>query len=177
MVHNYRVFYRDIKYPRIELKKGFLELILPFGTDTRKILKRHHKWIMKKKSQIDEYLKNNGNIKIINRSEDKFRILTEEIVKKYSEELGVEYNKIFYRKMRTKWASCSPNKNITINSIMKYLPKRLIEYILYHEFIHLFEKRHNTRFWNLISRRFKSYEKFEAELFSYWFTLANRFNL
>jgi predicted metal-dependent hydrolase len=86
-------------------------------------------------------------------------------------DFGLQVKKVFYRKMRTKWASCSSNHNLTINTMMRHLPKRQIEYILYHELVHMIEKKHNDRFWKLIRKKFKNHEKLEMSLFSYWFLL------
>lgn len=81
--------------------------------------------------------------------------------------MKVSVNKIYFRKMKTKWASCSSKKNLTINTLLRYLPKDLIEYVIYHEMAHLVEKRHNERFWKIISHRFPDYKKVEKELFIY----------
>jgi hypothetical protein len=36
---------------------------------------------------------------------------------------------------------------------------------LFHEMTHLIERRHNERFWGIVSQRFIDYEKMEKELF------------
>ncbi len=57
---------------------------------------------------------------------------------------------------------------------MKYLPDYLIHYVIFHETMHLIEKRHNDRFWNLISRKYKNFQEKEKELFTYWFLVINK---
>jgi len=55
---------------------------------------------------------------------------------------------------------------------MKYLPEYLIEYIIFHELVHIIEKNHNSRFWEIISGKYKDYQKSEKELFKYWFKVS-----
>jgi predicted metal-dependent hydrolase len=87
----------------------------------------------------------------------------------------VEVNRIYLRKMMTKWASCSSRRNITINRLLKYVPDHLVEYVVCHELAHLVEKRHNERFWCVISKNFRNYRELERDLFVYWFSLARKF--
>jgi len=87
--------------------------------------------------------------------------------------MGAEINKIFFRMMKTKWASCSKKRNLTINKLMKYLPEKLLKYIVFHEIAHLKQKKHNDIFWEIISRKFNNYEDLEKELFIYWFKLVS----
>jgi len=87
--------------------------------------------------------------------------------------MGAEINKIFFMAMKTKWANCSKKRNLTINKLMKYLPEKLLKYIVFHEIAHLKQKRHNDIFWEIISRKFNNYEDLEKELFIYWFKLAS----
>lgn len=87
----------------------------------------------------------------------------------YQKELNTHISKIFLRKMKTKWASHSRNGNVTVNSLMKYLPQSLIEYVIYHETTHSIERKHNEKFWNTITKRFSDYPIREKELFTYWF--------
>lgn len=169
----YRVKYRGIKYPRLEFKTGKLELILPFNESPKDIIEKHKHWIMQKQEFINECLKRAKSKKLVKRDDKQFKTLVNTFVSQISKKLRVKLNKIFYRKMRTKWASCSTKKNLTINTLMKYLPKELIEYIIYHELTHIKEKRHNERFWKIMSKRFKNYQSLETSLFSYWFLVIS----
>jgi len=71
--------------------------------------------------------------KLINRSEEEFKELIYSLVDKNTHELLINLNKINFRKMKTKWASISPLKTLTVNILAKYLPEYLIKYIIYHE--------------------------------------------
>jgi hypothetical protein len=76
--------------------------------------------------------------------------------------------------MRTKWASCSAKRNLTINRLSKYLPDSLIRYIIFHEMAHMLEKKHNETFWKIISKKFNNYQQLENDLFIYWFKVTQR---
>jgi predicted metal-dependent hydrolase len=172
--YSYKVSYRDIKYPRVELKTGSLVFILPFGYKSEIFLERHKDWIDKKINFIEECLRNAKGKELVERSDDDFKNLICNIVSEVSKDLKVKVNQIYFRKMKTKWASLSPVKNLTVNRLMKYLPEYVIEYIIFHEAAHAIEKRHNNRFWSIIEKRYKNYPEFERELFEYWFKVMER---
>ncbi|MBE0432168.1 M48 family metallopeptidase [candidate division WOR-3 bacterium] len=163
--------YRRIKFPRLELKSGELEAIMPQGKDPGVVLRKHMAWVHNRQEFIIRCLEAAKELDLLDRSIAEFQLLTAKILTRYQADLNVHVNCVFYRKMRTKWASCSPSQNLTINTIMKYLPKRHIEYIIYHELIHLIERRHNKRFWELAATEFKNHQKIELSLFSYWFAI------
>jgi len=71
--------------------------------------------------------------------------------------------------MNSKWASCSSSKNLMVNSLLQHLPKSLIEYVIYHETLHLIERKHNEHFCKLMSKKYKDHQRKEKELFLYWF--------
>ena len=58
-----------------------------------------------------------------------------------------EYNKIFVRKMKTQWGSCSSNKNLGFNYKIIFLPQKEMDSIIIHELCHLKEMNHSPRFW------------------------------
>ena len=168
----YNISYRNIKYPRLEFSTGILLLILPHGHDPESIITKHKRWINKKYKFIEECLKEAERIRLHSQSEEKFKEKVYSLTGINAEELKVEINRIFFKTMKTKWASCSTKKNLTINMLMSHLPERLLEYIIYHEVAHLVERTHSDRFWEIISENFPDYRELEKELFIYWFKLA-----
>ena len=51
---------------------------------------------------------------------------------------------------------------------MGFLPEYLIEYVIFHEIVHLIEMRHSKRFRQIISIRYKDYKKIDRQLYAYW---------
>ncbi len=170
----YNVSYRSIKYPRLEFGTGTLLLVLPYGYEAEKVINKHKRWINKKCKFIEECLKEAEGIEINPRSEEKFRDMVCSLGERSAEELNVEIKNIFFRVMKTKWASCSTKKNLTINKLMKYLPEHLLEYVIFHEVAHLLERTHSDKFWEIISMKYPNYQKLERGLFVYWFKLTKR---
>lgn len=169
----YLVIYRDIKHPRLEYKTGTLTLILPKTVrNPELILKKYQNWIRRKQQAIADALEEAKTRAIIqNRTEKELRALVNMLVQTYQKELGITINKVFIRKMKTKWASYSRNGNLTVNALLKYLPQNLIEYIIYHESAHVIERKHNQKFWSLITKKFPDYPNKEKDLLTYWFSI------
>jgi predicted metal-dependent hydrolase len=169
---SYNISFRDILYPRLEFKTGKLLLVLPRGSDPDEIMNKHKKWVADKMDFIERCRKAALKKEIVKRTDKEFYDLVYNYQKNYSIELKENLNRVFFRSMSTKWASCSSKRNLTINKKMQFLPGYLINYIILHEVTHLKHKRHNAGFWKIISSRFENYEELEKELFSYWFKLS-----
>lgn len=168
---DYEIVHRNIKYPRLEFKTGNLLLVMPKGhTNYDDLIEKHRNWIFKRNSEIAEALERAQEKKLdLKRTDEEFKTLAHAIFKNISSDLGINTNNLKFRKMKSKWGCCSSNQNITINKLLKYLPINLIEYVIFHEMIHLIERKHNKHFWNTISTKFGNYEERERELFEYWF--------
>jgi len=174
----YTIAYRDVKHPRLEFKTGTLLLILPkTHKNPKQTLEKYKKWIQRKQQTINKALQE-AKTKTINqtRTEKQLKALVNTLVQTYQKELDTRINKIIYRKMKTKWASHSRNNNLTVNTLLKYLPDNLIEYIIYHETTHAIERKHNQNFWSNINKKFPDYETKEKDLLTYWFLIQKTIN-
>lgn len=61
--------------------------------------------------------------------------------------------------IKTKWGYCNPAKNlIVINSMLIHYPKKCLEYVLWHEYTHLFVQNHSRDFYNLLSEFMPDYQ-------------------
>lgn len=177
-IHNqevaYKCVYRDIKHPRLEFKTGNLLLVLPkdFKQSEEDVIHRHKKWIYQKNKEILNAIRKSQKSQLLKaRDKETFKESVAEIKKKYLKELNLEAGVIIFRTMKSKWASCSSRQNLTINTLLRYLPSSLIDYVVYHEITHLIEREHNDRFWKIVGKRFKHYAKHETDLLTYWFLL------
>jgi len=168
----YTIVRRKIRYPRLEFKTGNLLLVLPENQkNPKEMIEKHCSWINTKNNLIQKALKDSKKKKLSSRTDEDFKQLVKSTTYKFSEEGKFPVNKIYFRRMKSKWGSCSSKKNLTLNTLMKYLPKKIIEYIIYHELLHLKEKRHSQFFWKAISKKFPDYERKEKDLFIYWFQI------
>jgi len=175
---NYEIVHRNIKYPRFEFKTGKLLLVLPKNyKDYIDIMEKHKGWIYKRSSEIATALEEAQKKRLdLKRTDEEFKQLISSIVEDISSDSKININNIYFRRMKSKWGSCSPNKNLTINTLLRYLPDNLIEYVIFHEMIHLIERKHNEHFWKVITARFDNYKEKEKELFEYWFLIQKVVN-
>jgi predicted metal-dependent hydrolase len=75
------------------------------------------------------------------------------IIKRWESVLGVKVERVFIRRMRTKWGSCSRTSgSIRLNTDLAKKPLECLEYIVVHEMAHLVEPTHNARFIALMDR-------------------------
>ena len=95
----------------------------------------------------------------------------EHLIEDYSKKLKVKPNKILIKQQKTKWASCSPRRNLSFNLKLIALPEEILRYVVYHEMTHLRERKHNDNFWRIIEKEFKNYSEMEKRLLEYWFYL------
>ncbi len=73
-------------------------------------------------------------------------------------------NKIFFKNHKSKWGSCSSNKNINISTRLLFAPDDVLEYICIHELAHLLEHNHSDKFWQLVEKAMPNYNEKEEWL-------------
>lgn len=173
----YEVIPRKVKYPRLEIKTGSLRVIVPEGYDgAGRLVEKHEKWIYNHLCML-EHSKEEARKRSLNleRTEEEFRSLVKDLVGKFADQLKVDFKIVRFRKMKTRWGSCSSRGNININRYMMYLPEELVEYVVFHEVAHLVEMGHNKRFWSIVSSEFGDHREFEDELSIYWILIKEEF--
>ena len=169
----YKVVHRKVKHPRLEFKTKELTVIVPHGYDPEIILTKYDKWISRKHRLIQECLKDAANKEMSDRTLGDLKDLVGVYLADVSRDLDVQVNKILFRKMRTKWASCSSHNNLTFNTLMTRLPDDLVAYIVLHEAAHMLERNHKKPFWNIITRYANDYKAHEKELHTYWYLIQD----
>ncbi|MFA6137580.1 MAG: SprT family zinc-dependent metalloprotease [Sulfurimonas sp.] len=70
----------------------------------------------------------------------------------FSAIMNLEYKEIKFRKMRSRWGSCSSKKVITLNIELLKVKKELIDYVIVHELAHLVHMNHSKNFHNLVQK-------------------------
>jgi hypothetical protein len=84
--------------------------------------------------------------------------------------LGVRVQRVQLRAMRTKWGSISTAGTLTLARDLLDLPRRLVEYVICHELLHLKIPSHNRLYRLLLSRYIPDWREREQELG--WWVLA-----
>jgi len=81
-----------------------------------------------------------------------------ELVVQWAETMGLEVNKIGFRKTKHQWGSCSTKNNLSFNTMMMKLPLDMIQYIIVHELAHIKHKHHQKSFWLLVEKYLPNYK-------------------
>ncbi len=63
---------------------------------------------------------------------------------------GFDYGSVAVRQQRTRWASCSRRKTISLNARLLFLSPEVVDHVLLHELCHTREMNHSPRFWALL---------------------------
>ncbi|HTE21701.1 MAG TPA: SprT family zinc-dependent metalloprotease [Candidatus Limnocylindria bacterium] len=80
---------------------------------------------------------------------------------------GFEYGKISIKQLKSRWGSCSSEKDIALNCFLMQLPWHLIDYVLLHELMHTQIMAHGTPFWDELSNYVPNLKAIRKEIKSY----------
>jgi predicted metal-dependent hydrolase len=72
-------------------------------------------------------------------------------LERMSAQTGLAYNRMMVQGQRTRWASCSRHRTISVNYKLLFLPERLVRYVLLHELCHGREMSHSRKYWELLA--------------------------
>lgn len=90
-----------------------------------------------------------------------------------SEKLMLSYNRLYMRSQKSKWGSCSTNKNISINWRIIKAPVFVIDYVIVHELCHTLIMNHSVKYKTLLNAHYPKCEEAQAWLEKYGNSLIN----
>jgi predicted metal-dependent hydrolase len=93
-----------------------------------------------------------------------FRLRVVRLEGEYSEELGVACKQIRLKSLRSRWGSCTRLGVITINLRLKSLPPEFLEYVVFHECLHLRYKNHGREFRASLQNKFPHWRLLNKQL-------------
>lgn len=82
----------------------------------------------------------------------------------WNEHYNLQYKKVAIRNSRSRWGSCSVNKNLNFNYKILFLSEALQDYLIVHELCHLQEFNHGAGFWALVSETIPEHKRLRTEL-------------
>jgi hypothetical protein len=85
-------------------------------------------------------------------------------IHRLSQELALPFNQVSFRGQRTRWGSCSSQKNISLNYKLLFLPAPLVHYVFIHELCHTIHMNHSEQFWQLAAEKEPDYKQLDREL-------------
>jgi predicted metal-dependent hydrolase len=80
-------------------------------------------------------------------------------LKRVSDKIGLKFKDVVIRNQSGRWASCSARKRISLNYKLIFLPESLCKHILIHELCHTVHFDHSNRFWRLVAKHDKHWDK------------------
>lgn len=139
---SYRLKVIESKKQSVKLQRGYLEVYVKNKDDLKQ-----------KQNLIYDWYKQKAMLHFFN------------IVQEFNKIVKKEIKDIKIRQMKTRWGSCNPHKsyiNLNIELIKK--PKICIEYVVFHELVHLIYPNHSSEFYNYLSLYMSDWERRKAIL-------------
>lgn len=126
---SYRLKVVQSKEERVKLQRGYLELFVKDKSD-----------IKRKENLIYEWYYEKATLYFFN------------ILQEFNKIVKQDIKSVKIRQMKTRWGSCNSYKsyiNLNIELIKK--PKACIEYVVFHELVHLLYPDHSKKFYDYLA--------------------------
>ena len=145
---------KKAKYIRIVINHNSqVSVVIPKYYNIRDAIEFVHSkknWIQKNKIKIAQ--KKKLKLKLSNIELEKFWDDTKQKIVQLADVHQLNFYKLTFKTLKTRWGSCSPNNTICINNLIYYLPDHLKEYIMLHELTHTKIKNHSSIFWEELEK-------------------------
>ena len=87
------------------------------------------------------------------------------LLAKWEPKVGVRVHEVRIKKMKTRWGSCNKDaRRIWLNLELVKKQASCLEYIVVHEMVHIIERSHNDRFWDLMDSHMPQWRLHKDEL-------------
>ena len=134
---SYRLKVVQSKEERVKLQRGYLELFVKDKSD-----------IKRKRNLVYEWYNEKATLYFFN------------ILQEFNKIVKQDIKSVKIRQMKTRWGSCNPYKsyiNLNIELIKK--PKACIEYVVFHELVHLLYSDHSKKFYDYLTLYMPDWQK------------------
>lgn len=123
------IIYLEENIPQIHIiEESDFKLMIRGAISNKELIKKGiNKWCQFKAKQV-------------------FKQMLDEIATSYN----FHYRKLTVRSQKTRWGSCSQQKNINLNSKLLFLDNHIVRYVMIHELCHTIEMNHSKQFWSLV---------------------------
>ncbi|MFL3005423.1 MAG: YgjP-like metallopeptidase domain-containing protein [Candidatus Neomarinimicrobiota bacterium] len=152
----------EVKYKHSK-KAKYIRIVINHNSQVSVVIPNHYNikdaiefvhskknWIQKNKIRIIK--KKKLIMKLSNVELEKFWDDTKQKMVQLANIHQLDFYKLTFKTLKTKWGSCSQNNTICINNIIYYLPEHLKEYIMLHELTHTKIKNHSRIFWEELEK-------------------------
>jgi len=159
-----QVVRRNSRRVRIAFLSGRLRMVLPRNLDPLTIIDRYKKWILDKHEWFKQQRLLAERLELVHRSNEEFLGLVRELSGLYAGVLAARPAGIGFRRMKSKWGSCSSLGKITLNTWLQVLPDELVAFVVFHELAHLRVHNHGPEFKALIRSQFPHRRELDKQL-------------
>ncbi len=88
-------------------------------------------------------------------------------LRQLAERDGFTYRSVGVKQLKSRWGSCSSQKEIVLNLYLMQLPWHLIDYVLFHELTHTKVMQHGPPFWQEMERHVPYAKRLRKEINNY----------
>ena len=134
---SYRLKVVQSKEERVKLQRGYLELFVKDKND-----------LERKRNLVYEWYNEKAMLYFFN------------ILQEFNKIVKQDIKSVKIRQMKTRWGSCNPYKsyiNLNIELIKK--PRACIEYVVFHELVHLLYPDHSKKFYDYLTLYMPDWQK------------------
>lgn len=97
---------------------------------------------------------------------NKAKIIIKARVTDIANKLGIKFNNLRITSATGRWGSCNSLGNVNFSWRLIMATPSAIDYVIIHEFCHLFEFNHSKKFWKLVEKIMPDYKKHKQWLAS-----------
>ncbi len=76
--------------------------------------------------------------------------------------------RILVKSQKTRWASCSKARTVSLNLKLLFIRDGLIRYVMIHELCHTVHLDHSAKFWALVAEHEQEYKQLDTDLRAAW---------
>ena len=159
-----RAFFASFKTPQKEYVSG--EDFRYLGRSYRlKVVQSEEECVKLQRGYIELFVKDKSNLKrkenlVYEWYHEKAMLYFFNILQEFYKIVKQDIKSVKIRQMKTRWGSCNPYKsyiNLNIELIKK--PKACIEYVIFHELVHLVHPSHSKQFYDYLFLYMNDWEK------------------
>ncbi len=169
---SYRVIRSRRRTMALEIRDGELLVRVPYQAsqaEITRLLREKEAWILPRLAESRRKAETARTVAPLTREElealaDRALAYIPGRVRYYAEKLGVRYGRITIRNQRTRWGSCSSQKNLNFNCLLMLTPPEVIDSVVVHELCHLKEMNHSPRFYQAVYSVYPDYDRCHAWL-------------
>jgi len=90
------------------------------------------------------------------------------ILQEISRTTGRPFVRVYVKRQRTRWASCSRHKSVSLNAKLLFLSPDLVRYVMIHELCHTQVMCHSKQFWLHVQAACPDYRTLDTRLRQAW---------